>query len=75
MDNSQSLFARASAAAGSGNKLTAERLLDELVVTDPDNEQVWLLLAKVFDDMNEVSDWFYSWYLCSSVAIPPRPLV
>ena len=56
MENDLSLYAQASAAAGRGNKLAAESLLDELVVTDPGNEQAWLLLAEVVDDLNEVSD-------------------
>ena len=56
MENSPSLYAQASAAAGRGDKLAARRLLDELIINEPNNEQAWLLLAEVVDDLNEVSD-------------------
>jgi hypothetical protein len=56
MENSQSLFSRASEAAASKDKPTARKLLDELIFFEPGNEEAWLLLSKVVDDLNEVSD-------------------
>jgi len=56
MEDSPSLYARASEAAGHGDKLTAKNLLDELIFNEPNNEQAWLLLSGVVDDANEVSD-------------------
>jgi len=50
MENSLSLYARASEAVGGGGKLAAKRLLDELVFNEPKNEQAWLLLSKVAGD-------------------------
>jgi len=54
MEDTQSLLARASAAAGGGDKLGAESLLDELVVTDPGNERAGLLLSQVANDPEKV---------------------
>jgi hypothetical protein len=56
MENSPSLYTRASEAVGRGDKLVARNLLDELVFNEPGNEQAWLLLAEVVDDLNEVCD-------------------
>ena len=56
MGNNPSLYDQACEAAGRGDKLAAESLLDELVVTQPDNERAWLLLAEVVGDRNEVCD-------------------
>ena len=56
MEDSSSLYARASEAAERGDKLTAKNLLDELIFNEPNNEQAWLLLAGVVEDLNEVSD-------------------
>jgi hypothetical protein len=56
MENSQTLFARANEAAGRKDKPTARKLLDELIFFEPGNEEAWLLLSKVVDDLNEVSD-------------------
>ncbi len=56
MENRPSLFDKASAAASRKDKPTARKLLDELIFFEPENEQAWLLLADVVDDLNEVSD-------------------
>jgi hypothetical protein len=56
MENNLSLLAQAGAAAGRKDKLTARKLLDELVFYEPGNEQAWLLLAEMVDDLNEVTD-------------------
>jgi len=56
MDDDSSLFTRASQAAANGDKDTARNLLDELIVNQPDNEQAWLLLADMVEDLNEVDD-------------------
>jgi hypothetical protein len=56
MGNSQALFSRASEAAAAKDKPIARKLLDELIFFEPDNEEAWLLLSKVVDDLNEVSD-------------------
>ena len=56
MDDSSSLYVRASEAAGRGDKLTAKNLLDELMLNDPNNEQAWLLLSDLVEDLNEVAD-------------------
>jgi len=49
MENSPSLYTRASEAVGRGDKLAAKNLLDELVFNEPGNEQAWLLLAEVVE--------------------------
>ncbi len=56
MENRQALFARASEAAARKDKPTAKKLLDELIFHEPGNEEAWLLLSKVVDHLNEVSD-------------------
>lgn len=56
MQDSPSLYTRASEAAARGDKLTAKNLLDELLFNEPNNEQAWLLLSGVVEDLNEVSD-------------------
>jgi hypothetical protein len=56
MDNNKNLFDRASAAAAHKDKPAARKLLDELIFFEPGNEEAWLLLSKVVDDLNEVSD-------------------
>jgi len=56
MEDSQTLFARATAAVGRKDKPSARKLLDELIFFEPENEEAWLLLSKVVDDLNEVSD-------------------
>jgi len=56
MEDNPSLFARASEAVTRGDKLTARKLLDELVFNEPGNEQAWLLLAQLVDDQNEECD-------------------
>lgn len=56
MADSNPLYVRASQAAVSGDKVTARRLLDELIVDQPDNAQAWLLLADMVEDLNEVYD-------------------
>ena len=54
MENSPSLFAQASEAAGRGDRLTARCLLYELIYFEPCNRQAWLLLSQVVDDPLEV---------------------
>jgi len=56
MEDSPSLYTRASEAPARGYKLTAKNLLDELIFNEPDNEQAWLLLSGVVEDLNEVCD-------------------
>ena len=56
MENDQTLFSRASKAAASNDRPAARKLLDELIFFEPDNAEAWLLLSKVVDDLNEVSD-------------------
>jgi hypothetical protein len=56
MADSNPLYARASQAATSGDKVTARGWLDELIVEQPDNAPAWLLLADVVEDLNEVYD-------------------
>jgi DNA-binding SARP family transcriptional activator len=56
MEDSPSLYARASQAAARGDKLTAKSLLDEVIFNDPNNEPAWLLLSDLVEDLNEVSD-------------------
>ena len=56
MENNPSLYAQANAAVGRKDKPTARKLLDELIFFEPGNEEAWLLLSKVVDDLNEVSD-------------------
>jgi len=56
MEDSPSLYTRASEAAARGDKLTAKNLLDELIFNEPGNKQAWLLLSGVVEDLNEVSD-------------------
>ena len=56
MADSNPLYAQASQAAASGDKVTARSLLDELIFEQPDNEQAWLLLADMVEDLNEVYD-------------------
>jgi len=56
MVDSPSLYTRASEAAARGDKLTAKNLLDELIFNEPGNEQAWLLLSGVVEDLNEVCD-------------------
>jgi hypothetical protein len=54
MENSLSLFAQASEAAGRGDRLTARCLLYELIYFEPCNHQAWLLLSQVVEDPLEV---------------------
>jgi len=56
MADSNPLYAQASQAAASGDKVAARSLLDELIFEQPDNEQAWLLLADMVEDLNEVYD-------------------
>jgi len=56
MADGNPLYAQASAAAAGGDKVTAKNLLDELIFNEPDNEQAWLLLADIVEDLNEISD-------------------
>ena len=56
MEDGQSLYTRAIEAAARGDKLAAKSLLDVLIFNEPGNEQAWLLLAEVVEDLNEVSD-------------------
>jgi len=56
MEDKPSLFVKASEAAARKDKSTARKLLDELIFFEPGNEEAWLLLSKVVDDRNEVSD-------------------
>jgi hypothetical protein len=56
MEDSPSLFTQASEAAARGDKLAAKNLLDELVFSEPNNGQAWLLLAEVVEDRNEECD-------------------
>ncbi len=56
MQDRQTLFTRASEALTRKDKPTARKLLDELIFFEPDNEEAWLLLSKVVDHLNEVSD-------------------
>jgi hypothetical protein len=56
MQNNSSLYAQASAAAARKDKLTAKKLLDVLIFNEPGNEQAWLLLVEMVDDINEESD-------------------
>ncbi len=56
MQDRQTLFTRASEALTRKDKPTARKLLDELIFFEPDNAEAWLLLSKVVDHLNEVSD-------------------
>ena len=56
MADSNPLYAQASAAAAGGDKVTARNLLDELIFNNSENEQAWLLLADMVEDLNEVYD-------------------
>ena len=56
MENHSSLYTQASAAAARKDKLAAKKLLDELIFHEPGNEQAWLLLADMVDNINEESD-------------------
>ena len=56
METNPSLYAQASAAAARKDKPAARKLLDRLIFNEPNNEQAWLLLADMVDDINEESD-------------------
>jgi len=56
MEDNPSLFVKASEAVARKDKPAAKKLLDELIFNEPGNEQAWLLLADVVDDINEASD-------------------
>jgi len=54
MEDSHSLFTQASQGFKQGNKTLAQDLLNKLVVSEPGNEQAWLLLSWVVDNPDEI---------------------
>ncbi len=56
MQTKTSLYAQASEAIQRKDRLTARKLLDELIFHEPNNEQAWLLLAEAVEHLNEKTD-------------------
>ncbi|MBN2149111.1 MAG: ABC transporter permease subunit, partial [Anaerolineales bacterium] len=53
---SATLFEEARAAIQRGERIHARKLLRSLLMTDPRNEQAWLLMARVVDSQEQVVD-------------------